>query len=125
MKALRIELKRVGIDVVGADEHIFSPDDPILFDQFEVYELDKEIDIVVFGMDNDYTYSKLALAALYVNEQKCKLVATNQDVFFYVNGRRYPCVGPLLASLMISVQDKSVLEVVGKPNPFAFRLIRD
>jgi len=32
MKALRIELERVGIDVVGADEHIFPPDDPILFD---------------------------------------------------------------------------------------------
>ena len=125
MKSLRIELERVGINVVGADTHIFPPQAPLLYDVFEVYQLDKEIDIVVAGMDNDFTYSKLALASLYINEQKCKLVATNEDVFINVNGRRYPCAGTLLASLMLSVQDKSALEVVGKPNPYGFKMIKD
>ncbi len=103
MKSLRIELERVGIAVVGADSHIYEPDVPIEYDTFEVYELDKEVDIVVCGMDNDFTYSKLAIAALYINEKKCKLIATNDDIFININGRRFPCAGTLLASLMLSV----------------------
>lgn len=125
MKSLRIELERVGIKVVGADTHIFTPQAPLEYDVFEVYELDKEIDIVVAGMDYDYTYSKLALAALYVNERKCKLVATNEDAFVYINGRRFPCAGALLAPLILAVQDKSVIEVVGKPNAYAYKMISE
>jgi len=68
MKALRIELERVGIKVVGAEDHIYHPDKPIEYDTFEVYELDKEVDVVVCGMDNEFTYSKLAIGALYINE---------------------------------------------------------
>ena len=111
--------------MVGADNHIFTPQDPLDYILFEDYEIDKEIDIVVSGMDNDYTYSKLLLSSLYVNEQKCKLIATNDDVFINVNGRRYPCAGTLLATLMVAVQDKSALEIVGKPNDFGFKMIRD
>jgi ribonucleotide monophosphatase NagD (HAD superfamily) len=120
MKSLRIELERVGIKVIGADSHIFLPDKPIEYDTFEVYELDKEVDIVVSGMDNEFTYSKLAIAALYVNEQKCKLVATNDDIYINVNGRRFPCAGTILASLMLSITNKDVLELIGKPNPYTF-----
>ena len=54
--------------MVGADNHIFTPQDPLDYILFEDYKIDKEVDIVVSGMDNDYTYSKLLLSSLYVNE---------------------------------------------------------
>lgn len=115
----------MGIQVIGADNHIFTPQNPLDYLLFDDVEIDKEVDIVVSGMDNDYTYSKLLLSSLYVNELKNKLVATNDDIFINVNGRRYPCAGTLLATLMVSVQDKSALEVVGKPNEYGFKMIRD
>ena len=68
-----------------------------------MYELDKEVDIVVSGMDNEFTYSKLAIAALYINEIKCKLVATNDDIYVNVKGRRFPCAGTLLSTLILSI----------------------
>lgn len=80
-----------------------SPNTPIEYDVFEIYKLDKEVDIVVCGMDYEFTYSKLAIATLYVNEQKCKLIATNNDTFVNISGKRFPCAGALLASLLISV----------------------
>ncbi len=97
----------------------------MLYTELDTYELDQEIDIVVAGMDYDYTFSKLALASLYINERKCKLVATNEDSFVYINGRRFPCAGALLAPLILAVQDKSVIEVVGKPNPYAYQMMNE
>jgi ribonucleotide monophosphatase NagD (HAD superfamily) len=74
-------------------------------------------------LDTEFTYSKLAIAALYINEQKCKLIATNDDAFVNVNGRRYPSCGSILASLKESLVDKSCLEIVGKPNSFGIDCI--
>jgi phosphoglycolate phosphatase len=85
---------------------------------FEDYVLDKNVGAVVFGLDTEFTYSKLAIASLYVNELNCKLVATNDDVCMIVNGRKYPSAGTILSSLLVSIKDKSKLELVGKPNPF-------
>ena len=85
---------------------------------FEEYELDKNVGAVVFGLDTEFTYSKLAIASLYVNELNCKLIVTNDDTFMNVNGRKYPSAGTLLSSLIISIKEETKVEIVGKPNPF-------
>ena len=118
MQALRRELESVGITVVGADEHLFAYDDPVSMEVFETYELDPDIGAVVFGLDTDFTYSKLALATLYVNEGGCKLIATNEDACMNIGGRKYPSCGAALSSLLISLKDPDSCEVLGKPNPY-------
>lgn len=103
LKSLRDELEAVGIAVVGADEHIYPPDNPLHMDLFEAYELDQQVQAVVIGLDIEFTYSKLALAALYVNELNCKLIATNEDACMMVNGRRFPSAGLMVSSIMVGV----------------------
>ena len=49
MKSLRDELEAAGITVIGADEHIYPPDDPIHMDLFEAYKLDSSVQAVVIG----------------------------------------------------------------------------
>ena len=118
MSSLREELEAAGIDVVGADQHVFAYDNPVSMEVFESYELDPGVQAVVFGLDTEYTYSKLALAALYVNTGGCKLIATNEDACMNVGGRKYPSNGAILASLLVSLKDPTCCEVIGKPNPY-------
>ena len=69
---------------MGADQHIFPPNDPIEYDVFDVYQLDQEVQAVILGLDTEFTFSKLALGALYINELNCKFIATNDDIYIDV-----------------------------------------
>ena len=69
-QAVRRELEQAGVQVLGADEHIFPPEQPISGRAFNDYELDPEVGAVVTALDTHFTYSKLAIASLYINEQK-------------------------------------------------------
>ena len=91
---------------------------------FESLKLDPEVGAVILGLDPEFTYSKLCLASLYINEQKCKFIVTNTDKFVRVNGRHYPSCGTILASVLLTLTDKSY-ELVGKPNQFAIEVIKE
>jgi ribonucleotide monophosphatase NagD (HAD superfamily) len=122
MKSLRAELESVGIQVVGAEEHLFSPSEPVDMNSFENYVLDPEVGAVVMGHDTSFTMSKLCIASLYINQQKCKFVLTNTDRFTVINGKQFPGTGTLLQGILISLKDKSY-EVAGKPSPFTMKLV--
>jgi ribonucleotide monophosphatase NagD (HAD superfamily) len=87
-------------------------------DTFENYVLDPEVGAVVVGADFEWTFSKVCIASLYINELKTKLLVTNPDKFTRANGRKFPSCGTVLECLLITLRDKSY-ELVGKPNPFA------
>lgn len=123
MKSLRTELESVGIQVVGAEEHMFSPGEPIDMTSFENYVLDPEVGAVVMGNDTSFTMSKLCIASLYINQQNCKFVLTNTDKFTLINGRQFPGTGTLLQGILISLKNKSY-EVAGKPSPFTMELVQ-
>ena len=89
--------------MIGADTHLYPPDDPLYCELFDEYKLDKQVGAVVFGLDIEFTYSKLLIATLYVNELGVKLFATNDDTCMIVNNRRFPSAGTLLASIMVGV----------------------
>jgi ribonucleotide monophosphatase NagD (HAD superfamily) len=114
MKSLRAELESVSIQVVGAEEHLFSLSEPVDMNSFEVYVLDQEVGAVVMGNDTSFTMSKLFIASLYINQQNCKFVLTNTYRFTVINGKQFPGTGTLLQGILISLKDKSY-EVAGKP----------
>lgn len=93
-------------------------------DSFENYQLDPEVGAVIMGNDTSFTMTKLCIASLYINTQKCKFILTNTDRFTMVNGRKFPGCGTLLEGILITLKDKSY-EVAGKPNPFTMQLIKE
>ena len=109
--------------MVGAEEHMFSPSEPIDMTSFENYVLDPEVGAVVMGNDTSFTMSKLCIASLYINQQNCKFVLTNTDKFTLINGRQFPGTGTLLQGILISLKNKSY-EVAGKPSPFTMKLLQ-
>ena len=123
MQSFRIEFEALGLTVVGADHHIYTTDQPLEMNDFEDYKLDLEVGAVVLGLDIEFTYSKLALASLYLNELKLPFIVSNEDMFTNVNGRKFPSCGTLLQSILITLRDKTY-EVVGKPNSFTIELLR-
>ena len=85
---------------------------------------------VVQGMDNQVTYSKLALASVYI-QKGAKWVTTNEDTHgVSASGLRVPGNGQFVAMLAEGLKDPSgnglICEKVcaGKPNPGIVDIIR-
>jgi ribonucleotide monophosphatase NagD (HAD superfamily) len=68
-------------------------------EDFENYKLDPRVQAVVVGLDTKFTYSKLAIASLYINTGGAKFIATNDDAFDMVGGRMMPGAGGMVASI--------------------------
>ena len=63
----------VGLTVSGGtivDPHLGK--EPITIDKFNDYPLDTDIGAVLIGNDSDFNYTKLCLAALYIQPFKGK-----------------------------------------------------
>lgn len=57
MKSLRVQLESAGIEVIGADETLLDQDmNP---EEYEAYQIDKQVGAVIFGIDMSYTMAKL------------------------------------------------------------------
>jgi glycerol-1-phosphatase len=71
------------------------------------------VDLVVVGIDDDFTYARLRTASVLV-QRGAKLVATNADrTFPAAGGELWPGAGALVAALEASTGVKA--EVIGKP----------
>jgi glycerol-1-phosphatase len=71
------------------------------------------VDLVVVGIDDDFTYARLRTASVLV-QRGAKLVATNADrTFPAADGELWPGAGALVAALEASTGVKA--EVIGKP----------
>ena len=102
MNSIRKELEKVGIDSVGGEDMEGFGDEGrphITLDEFEKYELDPAVKAVVVGLDTKFTYSKLCLASLYINNGGAKFIATNNDSYDVVQGRRMPAAGAMVESI--------------------------
>ena len=110
-------------------------------DEFEAYQLDPEIQAVVVGLDTEFTYSKLCIASLYIHTGKAKFIATNDDPYDMVNGRKMPAAGAMVQSIKYTlgqleshqttkldgatfIKPHHEPEVIGKPNPYVIDLIK-
>jgi len=65
-------------------------------DDFEKYPLDPNVRAVVVGLDTKFTYAKLSVASLYIQTAGAKFIATNDDAFDVVNGRKMPAAGAMV-----------------------------
>ena len=54
---------------------------PIMIDTFNTYPIDEEVDVVLVGLDDSFTYTKLCLSSLYVQTAKAKFICTNDMPF--------------------------------------------
>ena len=56
MSQIRQSLEAEGIEVIGADEHIFPPEVHMDQETFDNLELDPDVGAVVFGLDMSFTH---------------------------------------------------------------------
>jgi phosphoglycolate/pyridoxal phosphate phosphatase family enzyme len=85
--------------------------------------LDKDVQAVVIGFDNRFTYYKLATAAMYLRSRpEVRFVATNADASYPDTHGFVPGGGSLVAALQTGSGRKPDI-VAGKPNPVLLDLI--
>lgn len=58
---------------------------------------------VVVGLDTAFTYAKLCIASLYIHMGGARFIATNDDAYDMVNGRKMPGAGAMVASIKYSL----------------------
>lgn len=75
------------------------------------------------GLDTKFTYNKMAMANLCIQAGKAKFFATNDDPFDIIGGKRSPGAGVMVNSIYLSLNDAELPVVLGKPNPYAWKLI--
>ena len=68
MKSLREVLEAQGLEVIGAEQNVRTEYSAMNAEEFDNYELDKDVGAVVLGLDTNFTMNKLQLATLYINE---------------------------------------------------------
>jgi 4-nitrophenyl phosphatase len=115
--ALREELESCGFEVL-----FVSDSDVAALEEDEFAEisdqLDSRVKAVVVGMDNAFSYRKLAIASLYL-QNGCAFVATNPDSADRIPGGFWPEVGPLAAAIESASGVKPTM--CGKPSEIMVR----
>ncbi|KAJ1932065.1 hypothetical protein FBU59_006496 [Linderina macrospora] len=107
---IRTELEDVGIKTLGREHTV-----PIDLSSLAEVEPNPEVGAVVFGIDYDVSYRKLAHAHVnLVHNEGCLFIATNDDRTLPGGKYMYPGCGSLLSSLKSSSQKTPM--VMGKPN---------
>lgn len=97
MNSISKEMAEVGIESCGAEDHEGFVERKIMsLDEFETYKLDPEVKAVVVGLDSTFTYAKLCIASLYIHAGGAKFIATNDDAYDMINGRKLPAAGAMV-----------------------------
>jgi phosphoglycolate/pyridoxal phosphate phosphatase family enzyme len=124
---LRTEIRAVGIGVREADS-LPGADPPrdALADGVDPGAMRRYLtglalppvgDAVVVGLDLHFTYAKLAEAQRWVLAG-ARLVCSNRDRAYPVEGRLLPGAGTIVAALEVATGQQAVC--IGKPEPFLF-----
>ncbi len=87
-------------------------------------QVDGTVQAVVVGLDTQFSYQKLAVANLTIQTGKAKFFACNDDAYDYIGGRKSPGAGAMVEAIYQSLNDAERPIVIGKPNTFAWDLIR-
>uniref|UniRef100_A0A8C1T5Q5 Glycerol-3-phosphate phosphatase n=1 Tax=Cyprinus carpio TaxID=7962 RepID=A0A8C1T5Q5_CYPCA len=116
--AMRQELEDVGIRPVGVGP------DPVSGGQKDWADvpLDKEVQAVLVGFDEHFSYMKLNRALQYLCNPACQFVGTNTDTRLPLEGgKAVPGTGCLLRAVETAAQRQA--QVVGKPSSFMFECV--
>ncbi|KAK7122807.1 hypothetical protein R3I94_019801 [Phoxinus phoxinus] len=116
--AMKQELEEVGIQPVGVGP------DPICGVQIDWANvpLDKEVQAVLVGFDEHFSYMKLNRALQYLCNPDCQFVGTNTDTRLPLEGgKAVPGTGCLLKAVETAAQRQA--QVVGKPSSFMFECV--
>ncbi|KAJ2546146.1 hypothetical protein EV175_005707 [Coemansia sp. RSA 1933] len=104
------ELAEVGISTLGSDDTA-----PVDLESLSDIHPDPNVGAVVFGIDYNISYRKLACAHTHLTQNKdCLFIATNNDRTLPGGKYMFPGCGSLLSSLERSTQRSPL--VMGKPN---------
>ena len=87
-------------------------------------QLDTSIQAVVVGLDTKFNYKKLAMANLAIQTGKAKFFACNEDAYDFIDGLKSPGAGAMVEAIFLSLNQVGRPTVIGKPNSFAWELIR-
>ncbi|KAI8321413.1 2-phosphoglycolate phosphatase, partial [Martensiomyces pterosporus] len=107
---IRNELEEVGISTIGDGDTA-----EISLATLNEVEPNPDVGAVVFGIDYDISYRKLANAHVNLTQNdSCLFIATNDDRTLPGGKHMYPGCGSLLSTLIHSTQRTPL--VMGKPN---------
>lgn len=91
--SIRKQLNFQGIDSIGGTMKDLGH---LSVEEILSIQREKDVGGVIVGLDAEVTYTKLALANLYLQDPNVKLFATNDDSFDMVKGKRVPGAGLLV-----------------------------
>lgn len=116
------EMRLAGIGVLEAEdfeEH--SNDSTIILEK--IYN-DKEIGAVVVAFDESFSFKKLTLSTLLLERPETMFIVTNLEPYLTVDGKKYPGVSPLIASIS-RVCGRKPDVITCRPNPIMFHMLKE
>lgn len=111
-KALAQELELV-TNVIGNGPDLMTNTLPD-YVKAELPRMDREVEAVVVGFDEHFSFPKLFKAVNYLRNPSVKFIATNGDEKIDFPQFTFPDAGPIVAAIENATQKKAV--VVGKPS---------
>jgi 4-nitrophenyl phosphatase len=110
MQGLYTELDSFGINYIPSSNYSTNVTEPADMTKVEI----PKVDVVLFGLDVDLNYKKLAIAHALLQDPNVLFLATNSDSTFPTGGKTYPGTGALLSALITSTKRQPI--VLGKPH---------
>lgn len=126
------ELRSNGLETcggTGGDPQFEKPGCYFNYEEIAKYPFDKDVGAVICGIDFKISYSKIALASMYI-QRGAKFIVTNDDAYTMQSGYRAPGNGVCIAAIeksLVGPGGKGLIcdkIVTGKPNPEIIDLIR-
>lgn len=92
--------------------------------------MDPEIDCVLVAQDQNFNYTKLCLASLYIQNGKAKFICANEVPYQELGqGLKYPGTGSIVEAIQLALnneegsQERRRPTVIGKPSPYAVEYV--
>lgn len=63
------------------------------------FDRNREIGAVVVSFDESFSFKKVMLSSMLLERKECLFIATNNNPYLMVEGKKHPGVGPLIAAI--------------------------
>lgn len=121
-QGMKEELNDLGINNFGSGPDLDSPSaDP---EELLKMHFRSNVQAVVVGFDECFSYNKIYKAASYLTNEKCLYLVTNslETGVLLAPDRRQPTTGTLVAAVSAACRREPT--VIGKPTPYMFECLR-
>lgn len=116
------ELKLAGIETVEtADFEEHSAAGSKIAQEFDV---NHEIKAVIVSFDENFSFKKLMISSMLLERKDTLFVATNNSPYLMVGGKKYPGVGPLIATIA-KTSGRQPDIITCRPNPMMTFLLKE